>query len=321
MSYKHTKVAFLDAYTTNKGDISFEILDNSFDFISYDRTFDHQFYERSIDEEVLIVNKFVLNAEKIQQLAKLKLICVAATGYNNIDLNAAKKKGIMVCNAKAYSTHSVAQHIFGALLAITNRSAFYNEEVKKGRWSQQVDFCFYDHSIPSLSGKTLGIYGFGNIGKEVAKIACAFGMKVLVCNRSQIVSTSDVKQVDFHSLLKNSDVVSLHVSLNDDTYQCINRENLNLMKHDAILINTGRGPLINEQDLSVHLTLNPKFTAVLDVLCQEPPEENNGVLHLPNCFITPHIAWAGKEARESLVEILHKNILGYLDGKLINVVS
>lgn len=314
-------IVFLDAGTLDFGDVSFNELEALGKLIKYDFTTQDEAISRVKDADILIVNKFKINADLLKQAPKLKYITVAATGYNNVDLSCTKEKNIPVSNVKGYSTTSVAQQLFAALLAVHNHAEYYFNEVNNKRWNQAKDFCFYDHSIEEIHGKTLGIAGFGEIGRHVADIASAFGMEVLVLQHKQRTSEKNYTIVDLDDLLKQSDVLSFHLPLNDNTREIIRAESLIKMKKNAILINTGRGPLINETDLAQHLSQNSDFKAILDVLSVEPPSNDNPLIGLPNCYITPHIAWASRQARQRLIHGLTNNIRSFQQGLVVNLVS
>ncbi len=291
------------------------------DVVVYPRTKAKEIILRSSKAEVIITNKVVLQEEHFKQLPELKLIVLAATGFNNIDINAAREYGISVCNVRGYSTESVVQHTFSLMLGLLNRVEHYDKKVKEGKWASCEDFSFYDHSITELSGKVLGIIGYGTIGKRVAQIGAAFGMTVLAYRRNPKGEYDAFCQmVSLIDLYKRSDIISCHAPLNEDSYQMINKRSLAIMKPSAIIINTARGGLINEEDLSKALVRGVIAGAGLDTLSAEPPQ-NNPLIDAPRCLITPHQAWASKESRIQLIEGMVKNIKGYQDGKLINVVN
>ncbi len=317
------KIVYLDAYTTNHGDISWNKLEALGEVVIYDHSTPEEILERAKDAQILLVNKARLDAKNIPQLSNLQLIVVSATGYNNVDIQSAQEAGVTVCNVKDYSTTSVAQHVFSMIFALYNRTEYYNYKVRKGTWSTNRDFCFYDHSIEEIAGKTLGIIGYGNIGKKVAQIATAFGMKVLASNSTeeQKVISDDIQLTDQNSVIAAADILSLHAPLTNQTKYLINKRSLQMMKPDGILINTSRGGLINEFDLSAHLARNPTFFALIDVLSVEPPTDFNALIEHSNCLVTPHIAWASKQARIKLIEGCVDNILAFQNGEPINVVS
>lgn len=319
---KSMTIRFLDAYTNNPGDLSFKAFEDLGDFMAFDRTDFSQLKERAENAEVVIVNKFPVNHETLACMNKVQYICVAATGYNNIDLNATKSKNIVVSNVKGYSVHSVAQHVFAGILNYVNKASYYINEVKNERWSATSDFCFYDHTIEELFGKTLGIIGYGNIGRQVARIGVAFGMKVFVNSRSIPEKPDEgIEFVERDVLFSQADYISLHCPLTPQTVELINHKSLLQMKPDVIIINTGRGPLINENDLLTALEKNIIKGAILDVLQLEPPSQNHSLIHHPKCLVTPHIAWASKEARQRLLDGIVANIRSWQSGVWINRVE
>jgi glycerate dehydrogenase len=278
--------------------------------------------ERSQGAEVLITNKTLITADNMAELPELKYIGVLATGYNVVDIDAAKARGIVVTNIPAYSTASVAQMVFAHILNITQRVGYYTDENAKGRWTDSVDFCYWDTNLVELDGKKMGIVGYGNIGKATARIALAFGMEVLAyTSKEQKDLPQGVKKVTLDELFVESDVISLHCPLTPDTKELVNAKRLSMMKSSAILINTGRGPLVNEQDLADALNEGRIAGAGLDVLSVEPSVAGNPLLSAKNCFITPHIAWATKEARTRLMDIAVNNLKSYQEGNVINNVA
>jgi len=313
-------IVFLDAYTMNPGDLDFSPLSALGHFVAYDRTSMAELEKRTKEAQIVIVNKFPINKKTLALMPKVTMICVAATGYNNIDIDAVKQKNIAVSNVKGYSTHAVAQHVFASIFAITNRIEAYGQLVKQNKWANQPDFCFYNHTIQELENQTIGIIGHGEIGKQVAKIALSFGMHVLIYNRSSSTNLPhNVVQTELDDLLKNSDIVTLHVPLTAETKHLINQNTLTTMKKNAILINTARGPLIDDEALAIALDNQTIAAAVLDVLTVEPPEENHLLTQHPQCIVTPHIAWAGINARKNLLQGLVQNISSFTkDGVWIN---
>jgi glycerate dehydrogenase len=315
-------IVVLDGYTLNPGDLSWNEIERLGNLIVYDRTVPDLVVERSKDAEIIITNKTVISAEVISQLEKLKYIGVLATGYNVVDMKAAYERGITVTNVPAYSTDSVAQLTFSILLELTMNVGIHNESVRRGNWVNSVDFSYSKSRLIELQGLTFGIIGFGRIGKAVAKIANAFEMKVLVNNRSQLKDIPDyITVVDKLEVFKNSDIVSLHVPLTAENNQFVNKDILDLMKPSAYLINTGRGGLLNENDLAEALNNNKISGAGLDVLSTEPPKKDNPLLNAENCIITPHIAWATIAARKRLMKVAVNNVKTFMDGKPQNVVS
>lgn len=314
------RIAVLDGYTLNPGDLSWEQLKTLGHVNIYDHTPDEELIPRAIDADIVVVNKLVLGQQEIEHLPKLRCICVSATGYNNIDLQAARIRKITVCNAVAYGAASVAQHVFALLLQWTNRVSDYQQSVQDGRWNSSRDFCYYLDAIPELAGKTLGIYGLGQIGSAVAKIALAFDMKVIAHTRQPKQAIAPITWVNLETLFRQSDVLSLHAPLSSDNMHLINRQSLTLMKPSAILINTARGGLIHEGDLKWALENQQIAAAALDVLSTEPPKAGNLLFGLPNCLITPHIAWASTAARQRLMDITVANVAGFIQGRVQNEV-
>ena len=316
------KIVYLDAYTVNSlGDLDLSILHTLGDVTLYDRTPKDQIVERAKEAEVILTNKCQLNREIISQLPNLKYIGVTATGYNIIDVAAAKEHGVIVTNVKGYSSASVAQLTFSLLLSFTNRVAEHAENINQ-TWPSSADWCFYLNPLIELEGKTLGIVGFGDIGKKVANIGLGFGMKI-IANKRDLTSggMEGVELCEIEKVFKESDFISLHCPLTADNQGFINKDSLALMKSSAILINTSRGGLINEADLAEALNSGRISGAGLDVLSTEPPAQDNPLLIAKNCIITPHIAWAGVEARKLLLKGTIENIKAYQKGAPINVVS
>ena len=316
------KIIVLDGYGLNPGDLSWSGMEALGELTVYDRTSPSELLERSADAEVLITNKTLITAEDMSALPQLKYIGVLATGYNVVDIDAAKSNGIVVTNIPAYSTSSVAQMVFAHLLNITQRVGYYADENKQGRWTKSADFCYWDTPLMELDGKKMGIVGFGNIGQATARIAQAFGMEVcVVTSKEQSSLPAGMKKMELDELFTSCDVVSLHCPLTPTTKEMVNANRLKLMKPQAILINTGRGPLINEQDLADALNEGRIAGAGLDVLSVEPSQKDNPLLSAKNCFITPHIAWATKEARIRLMNIAVENLKAYQEGHIINNVA
>ena len=316
------KIIVLDGYGLNPGDLSWSGMEALGELTVYDRTSPSELLERSADAEVLITNKTLITAEDMSALPQLKYIGVLATGYNVVDIDAAKSHGIVVTNIPAYSTSSVAQMVFAHLLNITQRVGYYADENRQGRWTKSADFCYWDTPLMELDGKKMGIVGFGNIGQATARIAQAFGMEVcVVTSKEQSSLPVGMKKMELDELFTSCDVVSLHCPLTPTTKEMVNANRLKLMKPQAILINTGRGPLINEQDLADALNEGRIVGAGLDVLSVEPSQKDNPLLSAKNCFITPHIAWATKEARIRLMNIAVENLKAYQEGHIINNVA
>jgi len=308
------KIVVLDGYTCNPNDLSWDMFEKLGELTVYDRTKPNEVLQRAKDADVLITNKTVLNKEIISQLTLVKYIGVIATGYNVVDVAAAKEKGIVVTNVPGYSTASVAQHVFSLLLEITARVGHHDQTVKSGRWSSSLDFCYWDYPLMELADKTFGVLGYGRIGKQTAVIAKAFGMNVIAYDRGRTNHDGIVEKVSLPQLFTQSDIISLHVPLSDDTREIINKNSLSMMKEGVILINTSRGPLINESDLAQALFSKKVKAAGLDVLTQEPPAADNPLIPLDNCLITPHIAWAPIEARERLLHIAADNLKKFQEG-------
>lgn len=316
------KIVALDGYAANPGDLSWNELRTLGDCTIYDRTAPEQVLERAQDAEIILTNKVAITAQHMALLPALKFIGVLATGYNIIDVDAARERGIIVTNIPAYSTASVAQMVFAHLLNIVQQVKHHADEVRRGRWTANADFCFWDTPLIELQGKKIGIVGLGNTGYSTARIAIGFGMEVCAyTSKSHFQLPPEIKKMELDNLFRECDIVSLHCPLTADTRELVNARRLSLMKSTAILINTGRGPLVNEQDLADALNSGRLFAAGLDVLSQEPPRADNPLLTAKNCYITPHIAWASHEARERLMSILLDNVKGYLSGKVINNVA
>jgi glycerate dehydrogenase len=311
----------LDGYTLAADDLNWQNLQALGTISIYDRTPEHEIVPRSIGADALLVNKVAITKQTINQLPRLKYIGVTATGTNIVDIAAAKARDIVVTNVPGYATPSVAQTVFAHLLNLAQRVGHHSQAVRSGRWASSPDFCFWETLQIEISGLTMGIVGFGAIGREVAKIAEAFGMKVLATSRSFTVHPRYVSMVDIDTLFRAADVVSLHCPLTRETQEIVNRKRLGKMKRSAFLINTGRGPLIDEQALADALATDQIAGAGLDVLSQEPPPLDHPLLSAPNCFITPHYAWATRSARERLMHEAVENVAAYLAGNPRNVVS
>lgn len=316
------KIVILDGYTTNPGDLSWEPIAQLGDLEVYDRTPNNLILEQAQNANIVIVNKTKLDREQIGRLQNMKLICTLATGYNNINIEGANDLGVTVCNAVGYSTSSVAQHVFSLLLEITNQVALHNQSVQSGGWAKASDWCYWKQPLMELAGKTIGIYGFGKIGQQVAKIALAFGMKV-IAHRKNMHQTPppNIEYVSLERLFSESDVLTLHAPLSTENEGIVNAQNLSLMKSSAYLINTGRGGLVNELDLKTALLTGQIAGAGLDVLSTEPPPHDHPLIGIPNCLLTPHQAWATKESRQRLIKIVADNIKAFLSGKPQNVVN
>ena len=315
------KIVVLDGHTANTGDLSWAELEAMGDLTVYPRTAPDETVARACHAEILLTNKVVVGRNEINQLPHLQYIGVLATGYNVVDLAAARERGIIVTNVPAYSTESVAQMVFAHLLSVTNHTEHYAHENRRGRWSGSSDFCYWDTPLTELSGKTMGIVGLGNIGRRVAQIALAFGMEVkALTSKPANALPEGLHKASLHEILSTSDVVSLHCPLTADTHHLVNRETLGMMKRTAILINTGRGPLVDNHAVSEALSSGSLYAYCADVLAEEPPQADNPLLHLSNAYITPHIAWATIDARRRLLQTAIQNVRSFLNGHPENVV-
>ena len=314
------KIVILDGYSANPGDLSWKELETMGELVVYDRTAPAETVARAQEADIVLTNKVVLGKKEIDQLPHLKYIGVLATGYNVVDIPAARERGIIVTNVPAYSTESVAQMVFAHLLNVTNRTEHYAQQNRQGRWTQNPDFCYWDFPHMELAGKTFGIVGLGNIGQRVAQIALAFGMKVQALT-SKTALPAGIQKVSLDELLSTSDVLSLHCPLTDTTRHLINNDTLRQMKPSAIVINTGRGPLIDDQAVADALAEGRLAAFCADVLTEEPPKADNPLLSQPRAFFTPHIAWASYEARVRLLQVAIGNVRAFLNGLSVNVVS
>lgn len=313
------KLTILDGHAVNPGDLSWDIFKEFADITIYERTPDNLLLDRIGNSDAIFLNKINISEKVFQACPNLKYIGVLATGYNVIDLEAAKKHNVIVTNIPAYSTDSVAQHVFSFILHFTNHVAIHNDSVHKGDWVSNPDFCYWNNSLLELKDKTLGIFGYGNIGKKVSEIAKAFGMKVICCTRT--IKPDMPETVSFEELLSKSDFVSLHAPLTEQTKNIINKESLKLMKKSAYLINTARGAFIVEKDLTEALNNGSIAGFAADVVSEEPMKADNPLLNAKNCIITPHIAWAPLETRSRLQNIALENLKAWINGNPINVVS
>jgi len=315
------KIVILDGYTANPGDLSWQELKSLGELTVYDRTKPNETVARAADAHVVLTNKVIISKETMDQLPQLKYIGVLATGYNVVDIQAAHERGIIVTNVPAYSTESVAQMVFAHLLTVTNRTEHYAIQNRNGRWSTNPDFSYSDTELTELAGKTFGVVGLGNIGQRVAQIALAFGMKVkaLTSKPAECLPVGITKS-SLEELLATSDILSLHCPLTDTTRHLIQADTLRQMKSTAILINTGRGPLVDDQAVANALAKGRLAAFCADVLTEEPPSIDNPLLKQPNAYITPHIAWASKEARIRLLQIATDNVRAFVNGKPQNVV-
>ena len=315
------KIVILDGYGANPGDLSWSELEKVGDVTVYERTKPEETVARAVNAEIVLTNKVVFGRQELEQLPQLKYIGVLATGYNVVDIEVAHERGIIVTNVPAYSTESVAQMVFAHLLTVTNRTEHYAQQNRNGRWSNNPDFCYWDTNLTELAGKTIGIVGLGNIGQRVAQIALAFGMKVkALTSKSADQLPNGIEKADLNTLLAISDIVSLHCPLTDTTRHLINAETIQQMKPSAILINTGRGPLVNDADIAEALSTNHLSAYCADVLTEEPPKADNPLLHQPNAYITPHIAWATREARIRLLHTAIENVKAFVRHCPQNVV-
>nr|WP_321401772.1 D-2-hydroxyacid dehydrogenase [uncultured Desulfobacter sp.] len=315
------KIVVLDGFTLNPGDLNWDKFLEIGDLKVYDRTSPEEIRERTAGADIVLTNKTVLTAEDIAAMDKVKYIGVLATGVNVVDLEYTKKNGITVTNVPGYSGSSSAQAVFALILELTNRVGHHSQTVTDGKWSASKDFCYWDYPLVELEGITLGIVGYGGIGKAVAKIALAFGMNVLIYNRSVPPDLPEgITYSDLDNLIKSSDIISLHCPLTPQTKGMINKDSLAQMKKTSYLINTSRGPLIVESDLADALNQGIIAGAAMDVLDVEPPDTSCPLLTADNCYITPHIAWATLASRERLMGIAVENIKKYLAGTPQNVV-
>jgi glycerate dehydrogenase len=317
---KKMKIVVLDGFTLNPGDLSWSNLESLGECRLYDRTAPNLVLERAAGAEIILTNKTVIDATAMAALPDLRYLGVLATGTNVIDIAEATKRGIIVTNIPAYSTPSVAQQVFALLLELTNRVALHDEAVHAGDWANCADFSFTRSPLVELQGLTLGIVGLGGIGQATAAIGLAFGMRVIAVNRS-IQEVPGVSMVDLDTLFGEADVISLHCPLTPDTEKLVNTERLAQMKKTAFLINTGRGPLVDEAALAAALANGVIAGAGLDVLSTEPPAADNPLLSAPNCVITPHIAWASKAARTRLMNTAVNNVKAFLLKRPINTIN
>lgn len=321
MDKQSFQVVVLDGYTLAADDLHWQELQALGPVVVYERTSFPDVVARSRDADAILINKVTVTAETINQLPRLKYIGVTATGTNVVDLPAARSRGITVTNVPGYATTSVAQTVFAHLLNLAQRVSDHADAVREGKWSNSADFCFWDTPQIELAGLTMGIVGFGAIGREVARIAQAFGMPVMATSRSFAVHSRDVSMVDVDTLFRVADVVSLHCPLTPQTHEIVNARRLSKMKRSAFLINTGRGQLVDEQALADALARGQIAGAGLDVLATEPPPADHPLLSAPNCFITPHYAWATHGARVRLMHEVVENLAAYLAGNPRNVVN
>ncbi|MCL2376231.1 MAG: D-2-hydroxyacid dehydrogenase [Defluviitaleaceae bacterium] len=316
------KIVVLDGYTLNPGDLSWDGFEKLGTLIVHDRTSADKVAERIGDAEVVITNKTPVTKESIDACPNIKYIGVLATGYNVVDIDAAKAKGIPVSNIPTYGTMAVAQFVMALLLEICHNVGAHSRAVHEGRWVSSEDFCFWDYPLMEISGKTIGLIGFGRIGQATGKAAAALGMNVIACDEYESEEGRKIGQyVTMDELLAKADVISLHAPLLPSTQGLINKDTIAKMKDGAILINTARGPIINEQDVADALNSGKLYAAGLDVVSIEPIKADNPLLKAKNCYITPHIAWAPTEARTRLMDIAVDNLKAFMDGKVANVVN
>jgi len=315
------KIVILDGYSANPGDLSWDELKTMGEVTVYDRTSPSETVARAAEADIVLTNKVVIGKEEMAQLPHLKYIGVLATGYNVVDIETAHERGITVTNVPAYSTESVAQMVWAHLLTVTNRTEHYAIANREGRWTNNKDFCYWDFPHMELAGKMFGIVGLGNIGMRVATIANAFGMRVCAYTSKSVNQLlAYVEKKSLVELFSECDVISLHCPLTADTRHIVNNETLQMMKPSAILINTGRGPLIDDQAVASALAEGRLAAFCADVLTEEPPKATNPLLAQPNAYITPHIAWASTEARIRLLHVAIVNVRSFLSGHPQNMV-
>ena len=316
------KIVVLDGYGLNPGDLSWDEMGQLGELVVYDRTTPEEVIGRAADADVILTNKVALKSKEMDALPKLKYIGVLATGYNIIDTDYAKSKGIIVTNIPAYSTDSVAQMTFAHILNITNRIEHYADQTRKGQWSRSKDFCYWDTPLVELAGKTIGIVGLGAIGLKVARVALEFGMDVFAFTSKNAADLPEgIRKTTLEGLLAISDVLTLHCPLNSETRKMINAESLSKMKKGAILINTGRGPLVDEQAVADALESGQLGAYGTDVMSAEPPAIDNPILKAPNAYVTPHVAWATFEARTRLMGIAVNNVKTFIEGNPVHIVN
>ncbi|HEX2927043.1 MAG TPA: D-2-hydroxyacid dehydrogenase [Ruminiclostridium sp.] len=317
------KIVVLDGYTLNPGDMSWDAMGQLGELVVYDRTPADKIIERIENAEIVLTNKVILTRGVLEKTPSVKYIGVMATGYNVVDTDAARELGITVTNVPAYSTNSVAQIVFAFILEFCHHIGEHNRAIQEGQWTNSPDFSFWNYLLIEINNKTLGIIGFGAIGQTVAKIAEAFGMKVLFHSRTQksAYETANIKSATLEEVLVKSDFISLHCPLTEQTKGLINKETISKMKDGTFLINTSRGPVINEQDVADALNSGKLAGLGADVVSAEPIHADNPLLKAKNCILTPHFAWAPKEARDRLMDTLMKNISAFIDGSPVNVVN
>ncbi|MGI6242841.1 MAG: D-2-hydroxyacid dehydrogenase [Prevotella sp.] len=315
------KIVVLDGYSANPGDLSWKALEALGDLTVYPRTSANKIVEYSKDADIILLNKVKITKDTIDKLPKLKYIGILATGYNIVDIDYAHERGIVVSNIPAYSTDSVVQMTFAHILNITNQVGHYADQVRNNRWSGSEDFCYWDTPLTELSGKIMGVVGLGNIGMRVATIARQFGMDVFaLTSKESAVLPSGIQKTTLDGLLSISDILSLHCPLTQNTNRMINAERLALMKPGSILINTGRGQLVDEDAVAHALSTGHLAGYGADVMAMEPPSKDNPLLKEPHAYFTPHIAWASKEARTRLMNIAVENVKAFIEGRPQNKV-
>ena len=316
------KIVVLDGHAVNPGDLSWEFLKAFGEVTVYETTPQELVVPRIREADIILINKIIVDQALLEACPRLKLVCVLATGYNVVDCDACAKRGIPVCNVPAYGTDAVAQFTFSLLLELCNRVGLHDRLVHEGQWPKHIGFCFWETLQMELAGKTIGIIGFGRIGRAVGRIARAFGMQVLAYNRSRCPEGESIGQyVDLDTLLKNADIVSLHCPQTPDTVGLIDQKNLCKMKDGAILLNTARGAVVNENDVAQALVSGKLRGFAADVVSVEPIKDTNPLLSAPNCILTPHMAWAPIESRQRILDSVTESIRGYLCGNPINTVN
>ncbi len=317
------KIVVLDGYTLNPGDLSWNELEKTGEVRVYDRTGKEDVIERIGDSDIVLTNKTLITREIIEACPDIRYIGCLSTGYNVVDLNAARERGIVVTNIPAYGTEAVAQFTMALLLEITSRVGMHSDAVKNGQWSSCSDFCFWNAPMYELDGKTMGIVGFGAIGQSVARKAEAFGMEVLAYRRTPDASleTEHCHMASMEEIYEKSDIISLHCPLTEDNYQMINKDTIDKMKDGVILLNTGRGGLLCETDVREALDSGKIRAAGVDVASTEPIRKDNPLLKAKNIFITPHIAWAPRETRQRLMDQMNRNLKAFLKGEPVNQVQ
>ena len=316
------KIVILDAFTVDQGKLSWDALNDIAEVEEYERTSPDEVVSRCRGAEIVLTNKVILDAAALNMLPRLQYIGVLATGYNVVDLEVASRQNIVVTNIPAYSTESVAQMVFSHILNIVSRVDHYARENREGKWSKSKDFCYLDHNLTELADKVIGIVGLGNTGMATARIALAFGMKVMAyTSKDEDELPEGISKASLNTLFTQADYLSLHCPLTDETKNLVNAARLETMKRSAVLINTGRGPLVNDEDVAEALHSGTIAAFGTDVATLEPIPADNPLLSAPNCYITPHIAWATKEARQRLIDISVSNIIAFIKGEPVNQVN